>query len=108
MGYLTEQTEIARIQYYMNASCGMGSLKSARPGTRNIELEVIVNGWAWVLEQYSFDRQAEYFEAHDDAKRHWRGLWAMDRPEAPCAFKRRQMRRARAMEGQAKLLQMQF
>lgn len=47
MGYLTEQLEIGRIRYYMNASCGMGSLKSARPGTRSIELEVIVNGWAW-------------------------------------------------------------
>ena len=68
MGYLTEQMEIGRIQYYMNASRGMGSLRSARPGTRNIELEVIVIGWAWVLEQYSFDRQAEYFEAQDDAK----------------------------------------
>ena len=75
MGYLTEQMEIGRIHYYMNGSCGMSSLKSARSATRNIVLEMIVDGWAWVLEQYSFDRQTEYFEARDDAKRHRRGQW---------------------------------
>lgn len=104
VGYLTEQMEIGPISYYMNGSCHVGSLKSVRLATRNIELEMIVNGWAWVLEQYSFERQAEYFEAQDDARRHRRGLWAMDRPEAPWTFKRRQKRRARANEGQGKLL----
>ena len=104
VGYLTEQMEIGPVSYYMNGSCHVGSLKSVRPATRNIELEMIVNGWAWVLEQYSFERQAEYFEAQDDARRHRRGLWAMDKPEAPWTFKRRQKRQARANEGQGKLL----
>ena len=104
VGYLTEQMEIGPISYYMNGSCSMGSLKSPRPATRNVELEMIVNGWAWVLEQYTFAREAEYFEAQDDARRHRRGLWAMDEPEPPWTFKRRQKRRARANEGQGKLL----
>lgn len=104
MGFLTEQMEVGRIEYYMNGACSVGSVKSVRPVTRNIELEMIANGYAWVIEQYSFEREAEYFEAQDDAQRHRRGLWAMDNPEPPWTFKRRQKRRKQATEGQGRLL----
>ena len=79
-------------------------LRRPRPVTRNIELEMIVNGWAWVVEQYAFDREAEYFEAQYDARRDRRGLWAMDNPEPPWTFKRRQKRRSKASEGQGRLI----
>jgi micrococcal nuclease len=104
MGLLTAQMEVGRIDYYLDGKCSAGSVKTVRPATRNIELEMIVNGWAWVLEQYSFEREAEYFEAQDDARRHRRGLWAMEKPESPWNFKRRKKRKARAAETQSRLI----
>ena len=104
MAFLTDQMEVGRIEYYRNGKCGAGTVKKPRPVTRNIELEMIVNGWAWVTEQYAFDREAEYFEAQNDAKRNRRGLWAMDNPEPPGNFKRRQKRRSQASSGQGRLI----
>lgn len=104
MAFLTHQMETGRIDYYRNGTCGAGIVKQARSVTRNIELEMIVNGWAWVTEQYAFDREAEYFEAQNDAKRNRRGLWVMDKPEPPWNFKRRQKRRRQASEGQGRLI----
>lgn len=103
MGYLTEEMQIGSINYYLNGSCSEGSVKTARHATRNIELEMIVNGWAWVVKQYTFDREAEYFAAQDDAQRHRRGLWTMDNPEPPWNFKRRQKLRQRATARQGTL-----
>ena len=54
VGFLTEQMEAGRIDYYHQGRCGSGLVKRPRPVTRNIELEMVVNGWAWVVEQYSF------------------------------------------------------
>ena len=104
MGFLTEQMEVGRIDYYLNGKCGVGSVKRARQITRNVELEMVVNGWAWVLEQYSFDREDEYFAAQHDAQQNRRGLWAADQPEPPWKFKQRQKRRKRAAEGQGRLI----
>lgn len=104
MAFLTEQMDVGTVDYYHEGKRGGGSVRRARPVTRNIELEMIVNGWAWVTEQYSFDREAEYFEAQDDARRDRRGLWAMDNPEPPWTFKRRQKRRSKASEGQGRLI----
>ena len=104
MGYLTEQMGIGKVEYFRNGQCAAGSVKTARTVVRNVELEMIVNGWAWVVEQYSFEREAEYFQAQDDARLHRRGLWAMDNPEPPWNFKRRQKRRKLASEGQGSLL----
>lgn len=104
MGYLTEELQIGPIKYYMDGSCSEGSVKHSRSATRNVELEMIVNGWAWVVEQYSFDREAEYFAAQEDAQRNARGLWSMDHPEPPWNFKRRQKQMKRAATGQGKLL----
>lgn len=104
MAFLTEQMDVGTVDYYHEGKRGGGSVRQARPVTRNIELEMIVNGWAWVTEQYAFDREAEYFEAQDDARRDRRGLWAMDNPEPPWTFKRRQKRRSKASEGQGRLI----
>lgn len=57
-----------------------------------------------LTEQYAFDREAEYFEAQDDARRDRRGLWAMDKPEPPWTFKRRKKRRSKAAERQGRLI----
>ena len=104
MGYLTEQMRVGKVEYYVDGKCGSGTVKAARPVTRNIELEMIVNGWAWVVEQWTFDREDEYFEAQDDAQRNQRGLWASENPEPPWTFKRRQRRRKQIPKNQGRLL----
>lgn len=104
MAFLTAQMDVGRVEYYHDGKHATGSVKKARSVTRNIELEMIVNGWAWVNEQYAFDRETEYFDAQDDARQNRRGLWAMDNPEPPWNFKRRQKRRIRASEGQGRLI----
>lgn len=104
MGFLTEQMEAGRVDYYLNGRCCTGSAKQARPVIRNIELEMIVNGWAWVIERYAFEREAEYFEAQEDARQNRRGLWAMDDPEPPWNFKRRRKPHDRAHARQGRLI----
>lgn len=70
---------------------------------RNIELEMILNGWTWVLERYEPDPR--YFEALDDAQRNRRGIWASDGNVHPWDFKRQQYlkKRARTPQRQANL-----
>ena len=46
MAYLTEQMSAGRVEYYLNGCVGSGTVRQARPATRNIELEMVVNGWA--------------------------------------------------------------
>ncbi|MEJ6846705.1 thermonuclease family protein [Sinorhizobium fredii] len=58
--------------------------------TRNIELEMVLNGWAWVLERYGPDER--YFEALADAQRHKRGIWALENNIEPWEFKRQKYR----------------
>lgn len=103
MAFLTEKMDVGRVEYYHDGRRGTGSVRKARTVTRNIELEMIVNGCAWVTEQYAFDRATEYFNAQDDARQNRRGLWATDNPEPPWNFKRRQ-RRIRASEEQGRLI----
>lgn len=57
---------------------------------RNIELEMVVNGWAWVLARYGPDQR--YFDALADAQRDRRGIWAFENNIAPWEFKRRKYR----------------
>lgn len=54
---------------------------------RNIELEMVLNGWAWVLDRYEPDER--YFEALYDAQRSRRGIWARDDNVHPWEFKKR-------------------
>jgi endonuclease YncB( thermonuclease family) len=66
---------------------------SAAPDFRNIELEMVLNGWAWVLDRYG--PEARYFEALEDAQRSRRGIWARDDNIHPWEFKRLQYRKKR-------------
>lgn len=62
--------------------------------TRNIELEMVLNGWAWVLERYGPGER--YLEALDDAQRHKRGIWAAtDTNIRPWEFKQQKHREKR-------------
>jgi endonuclease YncB( thermonuclease family) len=61
--------------------------------TRNIEVEVVVNGWAWVLDRYGPD--ARYYKASKEARRHLRGIWARNENIHPWAFKKRMYREAK-------------
>ncbi|MCI4590842.1 thermonuclease family protein [Sphingobium sp. BYY-5] len=94
MAYLTAQMEVGRIAYFHDGVFESGLVRRARTVCRNIELEMIVNGWAWVVERYAFDREAEYLAAQDDARRARRGLWVVRDPEPPWSFKRRHKRSA--------------
>lgn len=60
---------------------------------RNVELEMVLNGWAWVLERYGPDER--YLEALDDARRHKRGIWALADNVHPWEFKKQKYRSKR-------------
>ncbi|WP_232366615.1 thermonuclease family protein [Alteripontixanthobacter muriae] len=100
MAYLTEEIPVGPVLYYVGGKCGRGMVRVARPVTRNVELEMIVNGYAWVLRQYAFDREDEYFQAEENARQARRGLWSQNNPEMPWKFKQKQKRRKVAREGQ--------
>jgi endonuclease YncB( thermonuclease family) len=61
--------------------------------SRNIELEMVLNGWAWVLDRYDPDER--YFEALEDAQRNRRGIWALDDNVHPWEFKKQRYRAKR-------------
>jgi endonuclease YncB( thermonuclease family) len=52
---------------------------------RNIEIEMVLNGWAWVIEKYEPDEI--YFEALEAARRNKRGIWAYEDNVPPWTFK---------------------
>lgn len=103
-GYLNEEMEVGAICYYLNGRSAVGHVQRARRVTRNIELEMVVNGWAWVNEIYAFYHAAEYYAAQDDARRSRRGLWAGNQPEAPWTFKRRKRLGAKGANAQLNLI----
>ena len=102
--YLASTLEPGRVDYYHSGKHCSGMVQRSRSVIRNIELEMVVNGWAWVLRQYAFDQEAEYLAAEDDARRHRRGLWAINNPEPPWRFKGRKKRMQVSREGQSALL----
>ena len=104
MGFLTEQLDAGRVEYYHEGKPGNGSIRKERSVTRNIELEMIVNGFAWVLKRYAFSCEEEYYGAEDFARQNRRGLWASANPEAPWKFKGRQKRRHVAEVSQDRLI----
>ena len=67
----------------------------ARYNCRNIELEMILNGWAWLLERYC--PPEHYFDAFEDARRNRRGIWSRDDNIHPGRFKS-QIHRRKAQE----------
>jgi micrococcal nuclease len=60
---------------------------------RNVELEMVLNGWAWVLDRYEPDPR--YFEALEDAQRNRRGIWAWSDNVHPWEFKKQRYRETR-------------
>jgi micrococcal nuclease len=60
---------------------------------RNIELEMVLNGWAWLLDRYEPD--VRYSLALEEARRHRRGIWAQDGNVHPWEFKNQAHRRER-------------
>lgn len=63
---------------------------SRRPAFRNIELEMVINGWAWVLDRYGPNER--YSLALADAQRNRRGIWARDDNIHPWEFKKTRYR----------------
>jgi len=61
--------------------------------SRNIELEMVLNGWAWVLDRYGPDER--YLEALEHARRKRRGIWAHDDNVHPWEFKKGKHRQQR-------------
>lgn len=55
------------------------------PVMRNVELEMVLNGWAWVIEKYGPDDR--YFEALEFAQRNQLGIWKNDENVPPWEFK---------------------
>jgi micrococcal nuclease len=102
--YITEPMKPGPIEYYHQGACGLGTASVERLVTRNVELEMVINGWAWIATQYDFDRRTDYLAAQDDAKCNRRGLWAQNNPEAPWSFKRRQRQRAARDQAQGRLI----
>lgn len=107
MGYLTEEMQVGKVEYYLDGKCSSGTVRKARQVTRNVELEMIVNGFAWVLPQYSFEHEDEYFAAQENAKQAKRGLWTQDDPEPPWKYKQRQKRKTKAERSQPSLFSRQ-
>ena len=103
MAFLTEEMHAGRLEYYRDGVCGEGTVRRPRLVTRNIELEMIVNGWAWAIRQYTYEREADYQTAEGHARRDGRGLWAANNPEAPWKFKSREKRRRTTCAEQAPL-----
>jgi endonuclease YncB( thermonuclease family) len=52
---------------------------------RNVEIEMVLNGWAWVLDRYQPEQR--YFDALEDAQRNRRGIWKWDDNVHPWEFK---------------------
>jgi hypothetical protein len=63
---------------------------------RNVELEMVLNGWAWVLERYEPDPR--YPAALEEARRRKRGIWALEGNVPPWEFKRTKALAARRKE----------
>ena len=65
--------------------------ESAFGAMRNIELEMVLNGWSWVLDRYG--PSEHYLDALADARRSRRGIWAFENNVHPWDFKRDKYRK---------------
>lgn len=79
--YLRQET--SWVDRMMSGATGIPITKA--PACRNIELEMVLNGWTWVLDRYGPDPR--YFDALEDAQRNRRGIWARDTNVHPAEFK---------------------
>lgn len=108
-GIVDRHGRVVAVPYLRQVSPGTaGGLQVSVPSTRalfrNVELEMVLNGWAWVLERYCPEQA--YFDALEDAQRHRRGIWSRDDNQHPWKFKTgryRAHREATASSTQASL-----
>lgn len=100
-GIVDRHGRVVAVPYLRQANPPVGGLVSSlltltgrnapgRPIFRNIELEMVLNGWAWVLDRYEPDER--YFLALGDAQRNRRGIWARDNNIHPWEFKKTRYR----------------
>jgi|SRR6185369_17596775 len=68
-------------------------------GNRNINQEMVAEGWAWAYRQY-LDRPhaSEYIEAEEKARKDRKGLWQQNNPQPPWEFRQSLKRRKHARE----------
>ena len=103
-GIVDRHGRVVAIPYLRQVNSPVGGLMSSlrsltglpMPGrsiVRNIELEMVVNGWAWVLDRY--EPEQRYFDALEDAQRNRRGIWARDDNVHPWEFKKSRYREKR-------------
>jgi micrococcal nuclease len=85
--YLTEEPIAEETEPEISVRYFLSKFQQRPKITRNIELEMVVNGWAWVLERYGPDER--YMDALSDARHHRRGIWALDDNEHPWDFKKK-------------------
>lgn len=66
-------------------------------GDRNINLEMVAEGWAWAYRQY-LDRPhaSEYIDAEEQARMEHKGLWQQSNPQPPWEFRRLQKKDRRS------------
>jgi endonuclease YncB( thermonuclease family) len=57
---------------------------------RNINLEMIAEGWAWAAQRNRHKLPAEYSLAEEQARSRKAGLWTEENPIPPWEFKKRQ------------------
>lgn len=56
---------------------------------RNIEIEMIREGWAWAYRKYlDAPYASEYIGAEERAKKERKGLWVQKRPQPPWVFRK--------------------
>ncbi|WP_369027322.1 topoisomerase DNA-binding C4 zinc finger domain-containing protein [Qipengyuania sp. RANM35] len=92
--YLADERSRLDIEDQQSVGAKIRSLCSSPIVTRNIELEMVLNGWAWVLERYG--PEDSYFDALEDARRYRRGIWAYDNNVHPWEFKKAKYRELRS------------
>lgn len=58
-------------------------------GNRNINREMVVDGWAWAYRQY-LDRAhaSEYIIAEEQARKAQKGIWRQNNPQPPWEFRK--------------------
>jgi endonuclease YncB( thermonuclease family) len=83
--YLEQHYSASMFSTLIDTPQGANSFRKSIIVTRNIELKLVANGWAWVLERYGPDDR--YFEALEDARSNKRGIWAYENNIHPWTFK---------------------
>ena len=60
-----------------------------RLGERNVNREMVADGWAWAYRQY-LDRPhaSEYIDAEEQARKARKGLWQQSNPQPPWEFRK--------------------